>query len=156
MSKAPAHHKQANTGCLYPHADRYHPLAAQAVTERAGEELAHAPHAGVDGSGEPALRLQAFDYIPKPITQEKLMAVTARALKRRMLTEQQEKYRTNIINVYRSMKNAIIVVDNNSTDKTAALAGRSGAIVVFEARQGYGFALRRGMSVYTDWPRARQ
>jgi glycosyltransferase involved in cell wall biosynthesis len=39
----------------------------------------------------------------------------------------------------------IIVVDNNSTDKTAELARKSGAKVVTETNQGYGFALQRGM-----------
>jgi len=39
----------------------------------------------------------------------------------------------------------VIVVDNNSTDGTAELAARAGARVVREPRQGYGFALQRGM-----------
>ncbi len=43
----------------------------------------------------------------------------------------------------------IIVVDNNSRDDTAALARASGARVVAETRQGYGFALRRGMAEAT-------
>ncbi|HEX7017659.1 MAG TPA: glycosyltransferase family 2 protein [Patescibacteria group bacterium] len=41
----------------------------------------------------------------------------------------------------------IIVVDNNSTDGTAQLAKRAGARVVKETRQGYGFALRKGLAV---------
>ena len=39
----------------------------------------------------------------------------------------------------------VIVVDNNSTDGTAELAARAGARIVREPRQGYGFALQRGM-----------
>lgn len=39
----------------------------------------------------------------------------------------------------------VLVVDNNSTDATAALAAAAGARVVQERRQGYGFALRRGL-----------
>lgn len=39
----------------------------------------------------------------------------------------------------------IIVVDNNSKDKTSDMARKEGAIVVLEKDQGYGFALRRGM-----------
>jgi len=39
----------------------------------------------------------------------------------------------------------IIVVDNNSTDKTAALARKAGAKVILEKKQGYGFAIRRGL-----------
>ncbi|GIW67100.1 MAG: hypothetical protein KatS3mg095_0998 [Candidatus Parcubacteria bacterium] len=38
----------------------------------------------------------------------------------------------------------IIVVDNNSTDKTAEIAKKLGAKVVKEARQGYGYALQKG------------
>lgn len=43
----------------------------------------------------------------------------------------------------------IIVVDNNSTDETAKLTKASGATVVKELKQGYGFALRRGMTEAT-------
>lgn len=39
----------------------------------------------------------------------------------------------------------IVVVDNNSRDGTAEAAQGTGARVVQEARQGYGFALRRGL-----------
>jgi glycosyltransferase involved in cell wall biosynthesis len=38
----------------------------------------------------------------------------------------------------------VVVVDNNSRDRTAALAAAAGARVVTETRQGYGNALRRG------------
>jgi glycosyltransferase involved in cell wall biosynthesis len=40
----------------------------------------------------------------------------------------------------------VVVADNNSTDRTAELAAAAGARVVPERRQGYGFALRRGMA----------
>jgi glycosyltransferase involved in cell wall biosynthesis len=39
----------------------------------------------------------------------------------------------------------IIVVDNNSSDRTAEEAAQTTARVVRETRQGYGFALRRGL-----------
>ncbi|MFA4999991.1 MAG: glycosyltransferase [Patescibacteria group bacterium] len=38
----------------------------------------------------------------------------------------------------------IIVIDNNSTDKTAFIAARNGAKVIKEKNQGYGIAIRRG------------
>jgi len=38
----------------------------------------------------------------------------------------------------------IIVVDNNSTDKTAMIASRLGARVIFEGGRGYGKALKTG------------
>jgi glycosyltransferase involved in cell wall biosynthesis len=39
----------------------------------------------------------------------------------------------------------VIVVDNGSTDRSAALAERAGARIVREERRGYGSALRRGI-----------
>jgi glycosyltransferase involved in cell wall biosynthesis len=39
----------------------------------------------------------------------------------------------------------VIVVDNNSTDETAAVARSFGAAVVLEKRRGYGFAYKAGM-----------
>jgi len=39
----------------------------------------------------------------------------------------------------------IVVVDNNSTDRSAEIARATQARLVSESRQGYGFALRRGM-----------
>jgi glycosyltransferase involved in cell wall biosynthesis len=43
----------------------------------------------------------------------------------------------------------VIVVDNNSRDRTAAEAARTPARVVHEPRQGYGYALRRGLQEAT-------
>ena len=39
----------------------------------------------------------------------------------------------------------VIVVDNNSTDNTSRIAKKFGAKVIFEKKQGYVFALNRGM-----------
>ena len=39
----------------------------------------------------------------------------------------------------------VYVVDNNSSDRTAELARKAGAVVLKETRQGYGWALRRGL-----------
>lgn len=48
---------------------------------------------------------------------------------------------------FQSMKlvDEIIVVDNNSRDKTSQIAKKAGSRVVVEKNQGYGFALRRGL-----------
>src|SRR5438046_1489950 len=40
----------------------------------------------------------------------------------------------------------VMVVDNNSRDGTRAEAEKAGARIVSETRQGYGFALRRGLA----------
>jgi glycosyltransferase involved in cell wall biosynthesis len=39
----------------------------------------------------------------------------------------------------------VIVVDNNSADKTAEYASSCGAEIVYEDRRGYGFAFRKGL-----------
>lgn len=53
----------------------------------------------------------------------------------------------NAINSFRAqgLFDEIIVIDNNSSDGTGKIALRTGVKVIKEARQGYGFALRRGM-----------
>jgi glycosyltransferase involved in cell wall biosynthesis len=43
----------------------------------------------------------------------------------------------------------VVVVDNNSTDKTAEVAKGLGARVVFEARKGYGAAYKAGLPAAT-------
>ena len=43
----------------------------------------------------------------------------------------------------------IVVVDNNSRDRTAELAGAAGGRVVTETKQGYGHALQRGLAEAT-------
>ncbi len=43
----------------------------------------------------------------------------------------------------------LIVVNNNSKDKTVEKVKKTGAILVNEYRQGYGYALRRGLSEAT-------
>jgi hypothetical protein len=40
----------------------------------------------------------------------------------------------------------VLVIDNNSSDDTAALASAAGATVIRETRQGYGYACIRGLS----------
>lgn len=45
----------------------------------------------------------------------------------------------------RALVSEIIVVDNNSTDRTAAVAERAGVTVLKEARQGYGRACLKGI-----------
>jgi len=44
-----------------------------------------------------------------------------------------------------SVVSEVVVVDNNSSDSTAEIARNVGATVVYEPRQGYGFACLRGI-----------
>lgn len=52
----------------------------------------------------------------------------------------------------RGLVSAIIVVDNGSTDETAAVARSSGAIVLREPRRGYGRACMSGVKYLHDDP----
>jgi len=61
-----------------------------------------------------SIRLGAFDYIPKPINQESLLHATRTALQYKAVTEEKEKYRTNIEAIFRSVRDAIITVDKES------------------------------------------
>lgn len=46
----------------------------------------------------------------------------------------------------------IIVINNNSTDKTADMVRKTSATLINEKRQGYGFAIRRGLKkAYGDY-----
>jgi hypothetical protein len=48
----------------------------------------------------------------------------------------------------------VLVIDNNSTDRTAELAEGAGATVIRETRQGYGYACIRGLSEALRIPEA--
>ena len=50
-----------------------------------------------------------------------------------------------VIKAIPSMVSEIIVVDNNSTDSTSAMAKKAGATVLSENNKGYGFACLKGM-----------
>ncbi|HHT9108834.1 MAG TPA: sigma-54 dependent transcriptional regulator [Candidatus Wunengus sp. YC63] len=64
----------------------------------------------IDSASE-ALRLGAFDYIPKPIKQDTLLRITKIALKHKALVDEKERYRTNLEAIFSSVKDAIIAVD---------------------------------------------
>lgn len=67
----------------------------------------------VDTAAE-ALRLGAFDYIPKPITEEKLLQITGTALKYKVLSDEKETYRSNLEAIFRSVKDPIITMDKDA------------------------------------------
>ncbi|MBI5100680.1 MAG: sigma 54-interacting transcriptional regulator [Nitrospirae bacterium] len=58
-----------------------------------------------------AVRLGAFDYIPKPVNQETLLRVARIALKHKTVNDEKERYRSNLEAIFRSVKDAIITVD---------------------------------------------
>jgi PAS domain S-box-containing protein len=71
----------------------------------------------VDSAAE-AVRLGAFDYLPKPIRKESLLRVTNMALHHEALLREKdrieaekERYRRNLEAIFRSLKDAIVSVD---------------------------------------------
>ncbi len=67
----------------------------------------------VDTAAE-ALRLGAFDYIPKPITEEALLQITGTALKYKVVSDEKETYRSNLEAIFRSVKDPIITMDKDA------------------------------------------
>jgi len=61
-----------------------------------------------------SIRLGAFDYIPKPVNQESLLGVTRTALKYKALHEENERYRANLEAIFRSVRDAIVTVDQEA------------------------------------------
>ena len=62
-------------------------------------------------SASEALRLGAFDYIPKPVEQETLLRTAKMALQHKALTDEKERYRSNLEAIFKSVKDAVITVD---------------------------------------------
>ncbi len=58
-----------------------------------------------------AIRLGAFDYIFKPVRQETLLHTTNMALQYKAIQDENERYRSNLEAIFRSVKDAIITVD---------------------------------------------
>lgn len=64
----------------------------------------------IDSASE-AVRLGAFEYLLKPVTQEKLLHITGMALRNKALVDEKEKCRANLEAIFRSVKDSIITVD---------------------------------------------
>ena len=62
-----------------------------------------------------ALRLGAFDYVPKPVREDVLLYVTKKSLQYKILLDERERYRSNIEAIFKSVKDAIITVDDKLT-----------------------------------------
>ena len=66
----------------------------------------------IDTASE-AVRLGAFDYIPKPIQKDSLFHAIDVALQHKAVIDEKEKYRSNLEAIFRSVKDAIITVDKD-------------------------------------------
>ena len=62
-----------------------------------------------------AMRLGALDYVVKPIRHGALMRITEKALNHRALRQAEENYRLNLEAIFRSVRDAIITVDEELT-----------------------------------------
>jgi DNA-binding NtrC family response regulator len=62
-----------------------------------------------------SVRLGALDYVVKPIRHGALMRITERALNHRTLRKAEENYRLNLEAIFRSVRDAIITVDDQMT-----------------------------------------
>ena len=60
-----------------------------------------------------AVRLGAFDYIPKPIKMDTLRRVIAKAVQHQALIEEKERYRQNLDAIFHSVNDAIVTLDND-------------------------------------------
>jgi transcriptional regulator with PAS, ATPase and Fis domain len=59
------------------------------------------------------VRLGAFDYLSKPVRQDTLLHTARMALQHKTLQDENERYRSNLEAIFRSVKDAIITVDKD-------------------------------------------
>jgi len=64
-------------------------------------------------SATEAIRLGAFDYIPKPVMPETLLRVAKMALHHKQLVDEKNRYRRNLEAIFRSVGEGIISVDKS-------------------------------------------
>jgi len=58
-----------------------------------------------------AVRLGAYDYIPKPFSKEQVLRLADKALKYKRLTDENEKFRSNLEAIFQSVHDGIVAVD---------------------------------------------
>ena len=80
-----------------------------------------------------AVRLGAFDYLPKPVLQTGLLKVAKAALRYKRLVDEKERYKANLEAIFSSVKDALISVDrdlniievNRSAEKICKILGKT-------------------------------
>jgi len=99
-----------------------------------------------------AVRLGAFDYVPKPIRKEALLRITHHALDHKALLDEKdrieaekERYRSNLEATFRSVKDAIVTVDDTfsvieANEATKSICGVSPRETI---GKGFGEVLNR-------------
>ena len=82
------------------------------------EKMPNCPVVMITGSPEiatatEAVRLGAYDYIPKPVRHETLLRVTKSALGHKIVLDQKEALRTRLNAIFQSVKEGIVTVDQD-------------------------------------------
>jgi len=82
------------------------------------EKTVHCPVVMITGVPEvataaEAVRMGAFDYIPKPIRQETLLRVAKMALKHKTVVDQREQLRAHLTAIFDSVRDGILLVDQS-------------------------------------------
>jgi PAS domain S-box-containing protein len=68
----------------------------------------------VETSAE-AVRLGAYDYIPKPVRQDTIVRVANMAISHKKIVDEKERYRANIEAIFSGIKDAILMIDMEGT-----------------------------------------
>lgn len=89
-----------------------------------------------------AVRLGAFDYMPKPVRKETLLRITAHALRHKSLLDDKKnletentRYRLNLEAIFKSLQDAIITVDDdmriiNTNSAAERICGFSPSVII--------------------------
>jgi two-component system, NtrC family, response regulator HydG len=91
-------------------------MSGMDILEKIKEESPNCPVVMITGvpsveTAADAVRMGAFDYLPKPVRQDAIQRVAKAALRHRALVEKKEEYRQNLEAIFTSVKDAIITVD---------------------------------------------
>jgi PAS domain S-box-containing protein len=60
-----------------------------------------------------AVRHGAFEYLTKPVNKQQLLHVTGIALRHKSLTDEKEKYRSNLETIFQNINEGVVTVNNN-------------------------------------------
>ncbi|MBJ6723778.1 sigma-54 dependent transcriptional regulator [Geomesophilobacter sediminis] len=93
-----------------------------------------------------AVRLGAFDYLPKPFKSDTLLRVARMALQHKQAIEEKERYRSHLEGIFRSVNDAIITLDpelrimelNDAAHNLCGLGDASRGALLTEAPNGCG------------------
>ncbi len=94
-----------------------------------------------------AVRLGAYDYVPKPISKETLLRVVGMALSYKTVLDDKEKYRSNLEAIFSSVQDGIITIDR---DLNILEVNRACERMIGITREVIGSNLSEAMRSYGD------